>query len=91
MIHSLLLVLLHQAAGAPPPFDPTNLFTELGAWLIRILAGVAMLYFIIDLFKHVATSPRDLRAAGLDGLTFVLLLGAASKAELIVQWALKAL
>lgn len=86
MLHSFLLM-----ANTPPPIDPTNLITDLSTWLVKILAVVGMLYFILDLFRHVTATPRDLRAAGIDGLTFVILLAAAAKAGALVQWAITAL
>jgi hypothetical protein len=50
-----------------------------------------MVYFVIDLFKHVATSPRDLGAAGKDALVMVILLAVAAKADVLVAWAQSAL
>ena len=76
---------------APPPLDPTNLLKDLFTWLVRILGAVGMGFFVIDLFKHIAASPRDLRAAGLDGLVMVILLAVAAKADLLVAWAQSAL
>ena len=78
-------------ASSPPPIDPTNLLHDIFTWLVRILGAVGMLYFVIDLFKHLATSPRDLAAAGIDGLTMVILLAVAAKAEVLVTWAQSAL
>jgi hypothetical protein len=76
---------------APPPLDPTNLLTDIFKWLVRILSAVGMLYFVIDLFKHIATSPRDLGAAGKDALVMVILLAVAAKADVLVTWAQSAL
>src|SRR5262249_44921119 len=76
---------------SPPPLDPTNLLKDIFAWLVRILGAVGMLYFVIDLFKHVATSPRDLGAAGKDALIMVVLLAVAAKADVLVAWAQSAL
>ena len=76
---------------APPPLDPTNLLTDIFKWLLRILSAVGMVYFVIDLFKHVATSPRDLGAAGKDALVMVVLLAVAAKADVLVTWAQGAL
>ena len=76
---------------APPPLDPTNLLKDLFTWLVRILGAVGMLYFVIDLFKHIATSPRDLGAAGKDALVMVILLAVAAKADVLVTWAQSAL
>ena len=76
---------------APPPLDPTNLLKDIFTWLVRILGAVGMLYFVIDLFRHVATSPRDLGAAGKDALIMVILLAVAAKADVLVAWAQSAL
>jgi hypothetical protein len=76
---------------APPPLDPTNLLKDIFTWLVKILAGVGMVYFVIDLFKHVASSPRDLGAAGKDALIMVVLLAVAAKADVLVKWAQTAL
>ena len=78
-------------AASPPPIDPTNLLTDLFNWLVKILAAVGMVYFVIDLFKHVASSPRDLGAAGKDALVLVVLLAIAAKADVLVKWAQSAL
>jgi hypothetical protein len=96
---SALLNLAHLHAGdltlalllSPPPLDPTNLLKDIFTWLVRILGAVGMLYFVIDLFKHVATSPRDLGAAGKDALIMVVLLAVAAKADVLVTWAQGAL
>lgn len=77
--------------SSPPPLDPTNLLTDIFKWLVKILAAVGTIYFVIDLFKHVATSPRDLGAAGKDALIMVVLLAVAAKAEILVAWAQTAL
>src|SRR5262245_37565496 len=76
---------------APPPLDPTNLLKDIFTWLVRILGAVGMLYFVIDLFKHIASSPRDLGAAGKDALILVVLLAVAAKADVLVAWAQSAL
>lgn len=94
-----LLVQLPAHAGtlaitatlAPPPIDPTNLINAIFQWLLRILSAVAMIYFVIDLFKHIASSPRDLVAAGKDALVLVVLLAVAAKADVLVTWARGAL
>jgi hypothetical protein len=84
--HLTLLVLT-----APPPLDPTNLLTDIFNWLVKILSAVAMVFFVIDLFKHVASSPRDLGAAGKDALILVVLLAIAAKADVLIKWATSAL
>jgi hypothetical protein len=79
------------ALASPPPLDPSGLLTDIFNWLVKILAGVGMVYFVIDLFKHIATSPRDLGAAGKDALIMVVLLAVAAKADVLVKWAQSAL
>ncbi len=91
------LVLLHSrdltlaVLASPPPLDPTNLLTDIFNWLVKILSAVAMVFFVIDLFKHVASSPRDLGAAGKDALIMVVLLAVTAKADVLVTWAQGAL
>ena len=98
MFTSLLNLVLSQSShltllvlNAPPPLDPTNLLTDIFNWLVKILSAVAMVFFVIDLFKHVASSPRDLGAAGKDALILVVLLAIAAKADVLVKWATSAL
>jgi len=89
LIHSSHLTL--AVLASPPPLDPTNLLTDIFNWLLKILSAVAMVFFVIDLFKHVASSPRDLGAAGKDALILVVLLAIAAKADVLVKWAIGAL
>ena len=98
MISTLLHLVLLDSRGltlavlaSPPPLDPTNLLTDIFNWLVKILSAVAMVFFVIDLFKHVASSPRDLGAAGKDALILVVLLAIAAKADVLVKWATSAL
>jgi hypothetical protein len=97
MITTLANLLIHTGdlilavPASPPPLDPTNLLTDIFNWLVKILSAVAMIYFVIDLFKHIATSPRDLGAAGKDALILVVLLAIAAKADVLVKWAMSAL
>ena len=77
-------------SSAPPPIDPTNFLGEITNWLLKILSAVAILYFVIEMFKHVTASPRDFRAIGIDILGMVVLMGVAAKATDIVTWAMKA-
>ena len=89
LIHSSHLTL--AVLASPPPLDPTNLLTDIFNWLVKILSAVAMVFFVIDLFKHVASSPRDLGAAGKDALILVVLLAIAAKADVLVKWAISGL
>jgi hypothetical protein len=82
---------LTLAIALAPPLDPTNLLKDIFTWLVRILGAVGMIYFVIDLFKHIASSPRDLGAAGKDALIMVVLLAVAAKADVLVAWAQTAL
>jgi hypothetical protein len=70
-----------------PPINAENMIKEIANWLVKILAAVGFLFLIIDLFKHVASSPRDLGAAGKDIFVMVILLAIAARAEAIVGWA----
>jgi hypothetical protein len=79
------LPLFHAFAG--PPINAENMIKEIANWLVKILAAVGFLFLIIDLFKHVASSPRDLGAAGKDIFVMVVLLAIAARAEAIVGWA----
>ena len=94
-LYNLLLLhagdLIMAALSSPPPLDPTNLLTDIFNWLVKILSAVAMIYFVIDLFKHIASSPRDLGAAGKDALVLVVLLAIAAKADVLIAWATQAL
>lgn len=98
MLHAVLPLLSHVDVGAllaaipaipaaPPPLDPTGPIKDLTAWVIKILGGVAVLFFVIDLFKHITASPRDLRSIGVDVFTMAIVIGVAAKAEALVQWA----
>ena len=94
LFHALLMQSNHLTLAilaSPPPLDPTNLLTDIFNWLVKILSAVAMVFFVIDLFKHVASSPRDLGAAGKDALILVVLLAIAAKADVLVKWAISAL
>ncbi len=70
---------------------PPIILLSITFWLVKILSAVVMLYFVIDLFKHIASSPRDLGAAGKDALILVVLLAIAAKADVLVKWAQSAL
>jgi hypothetical protein len=98
MLHAMLTALSHLDLGAlfaalpgplagPPPIDPTGPIKDLTAWVIKILGVVAVLFFVIDLFRHITASPRDLRSIGVDVFTMAIVIGVAAKAEALVQWA----
>lgn len=86
-----MLIIIHlflpALPFAPPPINVTGPITELTTWLIGLLSIVAVFYFVIDLFKHVTQSPRDLRAIGIDVLTMAIVIGVATQASKIVTWA----
>lgn len=69
-----------------PPIRAENMIKEIATWLTKILSAVAFLFLIIDLFKHVASSPRDLGAVGKDIFVMILLIAIAAKAEDLVKW-----
>ncbi|HWQ13905.1 MAG TPA: hypothetical protein VNL77_13990 [Roseiflexaceae bacterium] len=79
------LPLFHVFAG--PPINPDKMIIEIADWLVKILAAVGFLFLIIDLFKHVVSSPRDLGAAGKDIFVMCILLAVAARAQDIVTWA----
>ncbi|HMO56334.1 MAG TPA: hypothetical protein PKA05_07975 [Roseiflexaceae bacterium] len=64
-----------------------GLFTALTSWLLNIIAVGGGFFLLIDLAKHIFSSPRDLRAAGLDVAVFVILLVLASQSNTIITWA----
>jgi hypothetical protein len=81
VIHSAVTLI-----ASDPPIKAENMIKEIATWLTKILSAVAFLFLIIDLFKHVATSPRDLGAAGKDIFVMIVLIAVAAKAEEIVKW-----
>jgi hypothetical protein len=64
-----------------------GLFVALTSWLLGIITVAGGFFLLIDLAKHIFSSPRDLRSAGIDVAVFVILLGVASQANAIVTWA----
>ena len=80
-------------AATPPPGPPKldGLFTQLFDWLKGIIMVGGGFFLMIDMAKHVFTSPRDLRAAGIDLVVFVILLAFISQANNIVAWAMSAI
>lgn len=82
-----LATVLQAMPFGPPPIDPTGPIRDLTTWVIKILGVVAVLFFVIDLFKHITASPRDLRSIGVDVFTMAVVIGVATKAEALVQWA----
>lgn len=69
-----------------PPIKAETMIKEIATWLTKILSAVAFLFLIIDLFKHVTSSPRDLGAAGKDIFVMIMLIAVAARAEEIVRW-----
>ena len=72
--------------AAGPPIQAETMIKEIATWLTKILSAVAFLFLIIDLFKHVTASPRDLGAAGKDIFVMIILIAVAARAEAIVNW-----
>jgi hypothetical protein len=71
------------AAGALPSMD--RFFTELSTWLLQIITAGGGFFLLIDMAKHLFSSPRDLRAAGIDLAVFAVLLALASQASTIAS------
>lgn len=82
-----------RIAADPPPGPPKldGLFTQLFNWLKGIIMVGGGFFLMIDMAKHVFSSPRDLRAAGIDLVVFVVLLAFISQANTIVAWAMSAI
>lgn len=79
-----LVVAIGQEPG--PPIDVCTLFQSVFAWILRIIAGGASLFLLIDMATHIFRSPRDLRAAGLETIGLAFLIAATSKADVFIQW-----
>ncbi|MGB9751217.1 MAG: hypothetical protein C0183_21280 [Roseiflexus castenholzii] len=77
--------LLHLLAD-PPKFD--GLFKALFDWLKNIITVAGGFFLLIDMAKHIFSSPRDLRSAGIDLAVFVILLVVANQSSSIVAWAM---
>ena len=71
--------------AGPPSLD--NLFKELIKWLLGVISVGGGFFLLIDMAKHIFSSPRDLRSAGIDLTIFVILLVLANQAQNIVTWA----
>lgn len=71
--------------AGPPSLD--NLFKELIKWLLGIISVGGGFFLLIDMAKHIFSSPRDLRSAGVDLTIFVILVVIANQAQSIVTWA----
>lgn len=65
-------------------------FTLFAGWVLQAIAAGAVLFFIIDLSKHIFGNPRDLRAAGIDTIILILLLVIASQAPVLIPQLLAA-
>lgn len=77
--------LLHLFAD-PPKFD--GLFKALFDWLKNIITVAGGFFLLVDMAKHIFSSPRDLRSAGIDLAVFVILLVVANQSPSIVAWAM---
>lgn len=75
-----------QILAEPPKFD--GLFKALFDWLKNIITVAGGFFLLIDLAKHIFSSPRDLRSAGIDLAVFVILLVVANQSTSIVAWAM---
>lgn len=75
-----------QNLAEPPKFD--GLFKALFDWLKNIITVAGGFFLLIDLAKHIFSSPRDLRSAGIDLAVFVILLVVANQSTSIVTWAM---
>jgi hypothetical protein len=77
---------LWQIVADPPKFD--GLFKALFDWLKNIITVAGGFFLLIDMAKHIFSSPRDLRSAGIDLAVFVILLVVANQSSSIVAWAM---
>lgn len=60
-------------------------FAELTTWLLRVITVGGGFFLLIDMAKHLFSSPRDLRSAGIDLAVFVILLALAGQAPTIAS------
>ncbi|MFO7167063.1 MAG: hypothetical protein DIU80_003445 [Chloroflexota bacterium] len=74
---------LSSLAGALPSMD--GFFAELTTWLLRVITVGGGFFLLIDMAKHLFSSPRDLRSAGIDLAVFVILLALAGQAPTIAS------
>lgn len=86
MLNSLLPADGWQLLAEPPKFD--GLFKALFDWLKNIITVAGGFFLLVDLAKHIFSSPRDLRGAGIDLAVFVILLVVANQSVSIVTWAM---
>ncbi|MEN9935042.1 MAG: hypothetical protein RLZZ387_1621 [Chloroflexota bacterium] len=68
-------------ASVLPSMD--TFFGEILAWLIGVITVGGGLFLMIDMAKHLFSTPRDLRAAGIDLAVFAVLLAIAKQAPAI--------
>ncbi len=85
VVSSIPVDLLHLVAD-PPKFD--GLFKALFDWLKNIITVAGGFFLLVDMAKHIFSSPRDLRSAGIDLAVFVILLVVANQSSSIVAWAM---
>ncbi len=75
--------LLVFAAPELPNLD--SLFATLIVWLTGLIATAGGFFLLLDMTKHIFKSPRDLRAAGMELLVFVILVALVSQTSTIVE------
>ncbi len=80
---TLLTLALGIFAGAQDLPKLDGLFTTLTEWLAHIITIGGGFFLLIDMAKHLFSSPRDLRAAGIDLAIFAVLLAVANQAPSI--------
>ena len=78
-------------APPAPPIDPTGLIDTLTTFALKVLMAIAGLWVVIDMFKHVTASPRDLKTAGIELMLMGAMIAVAAKSGEIITWAKGAL
>lgn len=73
-------------------FQPNfaGIFTIFLTWVLQAISAGAVLFFVIDLSKHIFGNPRDLKAAGVDTIVLILLIVLASQAGVLIPQLLTA-
>lgn len=82
-MHALITTLasLLSALDGLPRMDA--FFKALTEWLLGIITAGGGFFLLIDMARHLFSTPRDLRAAGTDLAIFAILLAVASQATAI--------